>query len=290
MHKYSQQTFTGERALFMESSAEVELCTFMSGESPLKECRNIEITGSLFKWKYPLWYCRDIRVTNSVLSDTARAGIWYTDDIQITDTSIDAPKTFRRSKNIKLTNVAMPNALETLHFCDGVIMKDVTARGDYFAKNCADITADNLTLTGNYGFDGCKNVRVVNSKLLSKDAFWNCEDVVVENSLISGEYIAWNSKNVTLLNCTVESLQGFCYIDNLVLKNCRLLNTTLAFEYCTVDAHVTTEIESVKNPISGTIRAKDIGEIIFDDPAIDRARTSIELSGHCKCLKMKKVG
>ena len=42
-----------------------------------------------------------------------------------------------------------------------------------------------------------------------------------------------------ILNCTIESLQGMCYIDNLVMKNCKLLNTTLAFEYSTIDVEIT---------------------------------------------------
>lgn len=33
---------------------------FDDGESPLKESRNIELYGSMFKWKYPLWYAKDI--------------------------------------------------------------------------------------------------------------------------------------------------------------------------------------------------------------------------------------
>ena len=41
-----------------------------------------------------------------------------------------------------------------------------------------------------------------------------------------------------LVNCTIESLQGMCYIENLKMVNCKLINTTLAFEYSTVDAQI----------------------------------------------------
>ncbi|MBR5741518.1 MAG: DUF3737 family protein, partial [Firmicutes bacterium] len=90
-----------------------------------------------------------------------------------------------------------------------------------------------------------------------------------------GEYLAWNSKNVTLENCTIESLQGMCYIDNLVMRNCKLLNTTLAFEYSTVDAEIDSRIESVLNPSGGTIKAKAIGELILQPDEIDPAKTTI---------------
>ena len=154
-------------------------------------------------------------------------------------------------------------------------MKNISAKGDYFAMGSKNIKVDGLNLVGNYSFDSCSNIEIKNAKMISKDSFWNCENVVIENSYISGEYIGWNSKNVTFINCTIESLQGFCYMENLVLKNCRLLNTTLAFEYSTVDADVITSIDSIKNPISGKIVANKIDEIIFDDPIIKRETTEI---------------
>ena len=95
--------------------------------------------------------------------------------------------------------------------------------------------------------------------MLSKDAFWNSENVTVYDSFISCEYLGWNAKKLTLIGCTIESLQGMCYIDHLVMKDCKLINTTLAFEYSTVDAQITYKIDSVLNPTSGEIRAKSIG-------------------------------
>ena len=105
-------------------------------------------------------------------------------------------------------------------------------------------------------------MEVHNAKMLSKDAFWNTENVTVYDSFISGEYLGWNAKNLTLINCTIESLQGMCYVENLVLKNCRLLHTTLAFEYSTVNAEITGKADSILNPKGGTIRADAIGTLI----------------------------
>lgn len=73
----------------------------------------------------------------------------------------------------------------------------------------------------------------------------------------------------------MESLQGMCYIDNLVMKHCRLLNTTLAFEYSTVDAEIDSHIDSVLNPSGGVIRAKSIGELILERDKIDPEKTRI---------------
>lgn len=55
-----------------------------------------------------------------------------------------------------------------------------------------------------------------------------------------------------------------CYIENLVMKNCKLVNTTLAFEYSTVDVEIQGGIDSVINPTSGVIRADSIETLIME--------------------------
>lgn len=273
--RIGQAKLTGERALFGARDCEIEETVFEDGESPLKESSNISLRTCMFRWKYPLWYAKDIDVRDSTWFDTARAGVWYSDRVRVTDCAIEAPKNFRRCRDLSLTRVSFANAAETLWECEGVTLSDVTAKGDYFAMNCRDMTVDHLTLFGNYSFDGCRNLTVRNSRLLSKDAFWNCENVTAENCFISGEYLGWNSRKLTLINCTIESLQGLCYAEELVLRNCRLLNTTLAFEYSTVDAELKGKVDSVKNPTSGRIVADEIGELILESERIDPAKTEI---------------
>lgn len=221
MEIIKQKYLSGERALFKSNNLKIEDSIFADGESPLKESKDIEINETIFKWKYPLWYCNDVKVTNSTLLETARSGIWYTKNISIIDSIIEAPKTFRRAQNIYLENVDLPIAQETL---------------------------------------------------------WNCENVTVYDSTIIGEYLGWNSKNITFINCTIESLQGLCYIENLKLINCKLINTTLAFEYSTVEVEVNSHIDSVVNPISGVIKAHSIGELILDKTKINPSETKIVIT------------
>ena len=64
-------------------------------------------------------------------------------------------------------------------------------------------------------------------------------------------------------------------MDNLVLRNCRLINATLAFEYSNVDADIHSTIDSVFNPSSGTIRADHINELTLDPAKIDPTATTI---------------
>ena len=275
MKEVVQEFLTGERALFMSDGLVIKDSIFDDGESPLKESKNIELYNSMFKWKYPLWYCENIYAKNCTWFDMARAGVWYTNHIRVEDALIEAPKNFRRCHDLSLTNVSFPDAAETLWSCEDVKMNNVMAKGTYFAMNCKNMMIDGLTLYGDYSFDGVENVEIHDSKLLSKDAFWNSDHVTVYDSFISGEYLGWNAKNLTLINCTIESLQGMCYIDNLVMKNCKLINTTLAFEYSSVDAQIDSKIDSVLNPSSGVIRAKHIDHLIIEKDKVDITKTKI---------------
>lgn len=273
-----EQIFRGERSLFASKELDVRDSVFEDGESPLKESSSIRLDGCIFKWKYPLWYCKGVSVRATTLLDTARSGIWYTDGITMNDCDIEAPKTFRRSKNILLKSVRMPNGQDSLWNCKDVTLFDVSVRGDYFGMGSVGVSADRLSISGNYAFDGAMNVIVRNSRLISKDAFWNCENVEVYDSLIIGEYLGWNSKNIKFVNCTIESNQGLCYMDGVTLVNCKLVNTDLAFEYSTVNADISSSVISVKNPISGRISARGIGEIIMEQERIDVSATEIVIT------------
>lgn len=275
MKEIRQERLTGERALFMGENLRIYDSIFTDGESPLKESRNIELFGSMFKWKYPLWYSKNITAKDCMWFEMARAGVWYTDNISIENAVIEAPKNFRRCHGVKMKNVTFVNAAETLWHCNGVVMDKVTAKGDYFAMDSRNLELRDFQLVGNYSFDGVKNVEIHNANMLSKDAFWNSENVTVYDSFISGEYLGWNAKNLTLINCTIESLQGMCYIENLVMKNCKLINTTLAFEYSTVDAQINGKIDSVLNPSGGMIRADYIEELLVEKDKVDPAKTKI---------------
>ena len=118
--------------------------------------------------------------------------------------------------------------------------------------------------------------------MLTKDAFWNSRNITVYDSFISGEYLGWNSENLTFVNCTIESLQGMCYINDLKMQNCKLINTALAFAYSKVEAEYNGKIDSVFNPSEGRITADVIGELIIEKDKVDASKTLISCSAISK--------
>jgi len=277
MSEKVEQHLTGERAEYFSKDTVYRKCEFSDGESPLKHGKDIKVEDSVFHYKYPLWNTENVEVKNSIFHDLGKSGLWYTKNFSITDTVIEAPKEFRRSSGIYLKNVKFTNAAETMWTCDDIKLENVQAKGDYFAMNSCDFFADNFELDGNYFLDGGKNIEIHNSKLISKDAFWNCENVTVYDSEIVGEYLGWYSKNLKFVNCRIESNQGLCYIDGLTLENCTLVNTDLAFEYCTnINAKVLGRIESIKNPCGGKIEVPEIGTLILNPKRCDVEATVIK--------------
>lgn len=275
-----QGEFSGERALYGSAGLKIRDSVFLDGESPLKESRDIEVTSSEFRYKYPLWYCRNVKVSGTTWQELGRSGVWYTDGISVKDCVIHAPKNFRRCRDVSIEDTLLDNAQETLWTCDGVTLKNVRAKGDYFGMNSSHVRVDGLELDGNYAFDGGRDIEVRNSRLTSKDCFWNCENVTVYDSYIDGEYLAWNTRNITFVNCTIRSNQGLCYIDGLKMVHCRLVDTKLAFERCYgIDAEIDGHVDSVLNPGSGRIVAGSIWEKIIEPDNCDPSATEIVETG-----------
>lgn len=65
-------------------------------------------------------------------------------------------------------------------------------------------------------------------------------------------------------------------MNHVTLENCILNQTTLAFEkYSNINATIDSKITSVKNPISGVIKAKEIDTLIIDPNKVDPEDTEI---------------
>lgn len=164
--------FEGERPLFATSNIRLENVKFYPGESALKECNNIEVSKSEFMCKYPFWHNENTLIENSLFTVYSRAAIWYSKNIRMINSRVEAPKMFREIDGLYLENVQLPSAGETIWNCRDITLRNVEARGgDYIFLNGVDIDIDGFYLQGNYSFQDAKNVIIRNAKLDSKDAF-----------------------------------------------------------------------------------------------------------------------
>ncbi len=267
MKQITNTEFGGERPLFATHNLYLENVTIHAGESALKECSNIEAVRCRFEGKYPFWHVDGFVVKDCLFTEGARAALWYSRGLEMSDTLVEAPKMFREMDGIRLKNVQLPNALETLWMCRDVELDNVQVeKADYLFFHSSNIRIRNYRQQGNYSFQYCKNVEIRNAVIDSKDAFWNTEDVTVYDSELTGEYLGWHSRRLRLVNCKISGTQPLCYAHDLVMENCTMApDADLAFEYSSLHATIDSPVHSVKNPRTGSIAARSYGQIILDE-------------------------
>lgn len=266
METIQNKEFGGERPLFASSDLLLDNVTIHAGESALKECKNITAVNCRFEGKYPFWHVDGFVIKNCLFTPGARAALWYSDNLDMSDTLVEAPKMFREMHNLKLQNVRIPDAQETMWHVHNVNLRNVeVANADYLFMHSSDIDIDNYRQQGNYSFQYCKNVVIHNAVIDSKDAFWMTDNVTLIECKLTGEYLGWHSHNLHLIRCSISGTQPLCYCHDLVMEDCTMApDCDLAFEDSTLNAKVNGNITSVKNPTSGRIEADSIGEIIID--------------------------
>ena len=185
MEIIKNKEYEGERPLFATHDLQLENVTIHTGESALKECSNIIAVNCRFEGKYPFWHTNGFTVKNCLFTEGARAALWYSQNLHMTDTVVEAPKMFREMDGVKLENVQLPNALETFWYCRNVELKNVQIdKADYLFMYGENIRIKNYSQNGNYSFQYCKNVEIRNAVINSKDAFWNTENVTVGKSSV----------------------------------------------------------------------------------------------------------
>ena len=261
-------TYDEERAFYGENDIKAVGCRFdgpADGESAFKECRDITIDNCFFNLRYPFWHVHGLKICNSEMTSLCRAALWYSDNIEITDTKMHGIKALRECTDIRIVNCDIISP-EYGWSSKNINIVDTSAEGEYFLLRAKNLKCDNITLKGKYSFQYTKNAVFFNCRFDTKDAFWHSENVTVRNSIINGEYLAWYSEGLTLENCLIKGTQPLCYCKNLKLINCEMVDCDLSFERSDVEATITSPIDSLKNPLSGVIKAPAAGELIFDIP------------------------
>ncbi len=271
------QSFGGERPLFAIHDTRLEGVTITEGESGIKCCKNIEADNCRFIGKYPLWHVDKSLITNCYFEVGSRSAIWYSNDMVMKDTVIDAPKLFREMNNVTVENVQFKDADETFWRIKNLKIRNVTLHeGTYPFMFCENVDVDGLVSDSKYVFQYCKDVVVRNAKITTKDSFWECENITIYDSELNSEYLAWHSKNVRLVRCHITGEQPLCYVEQLVLEDCTFgEDCDRIFEDSDVQAEIIGSITNIKNPRTGKIVADHIGSVTIDENILQPADCQI---------------
>ena len=269
METIKNQTFDQERALYGSNGIEVVDCAFdgpADGESAFKEGRDISVKNCFFNLRYPFWHDDRLKIKGSEMTELCRAALWYSHDIEITDTKLHGIKALRECSRVKMQgcDVVSPEFGWSVHEIE---MKDCSVQGEYFMMRSDRLRFEDVQLHGKYSFQYIQDSIFEHCDFDTKDAFWHAKNVTIRNSVVKGEYLAWYCENVTFDHCKIIGTQPLCYCKNLRLIDCEMVDTDLSFEKSEVEATITAPILSIKNPLSGRIVVPAVGEIIRDDEA-----------------------
>lgn len=267
METIEDKSFDEERALYGSRGLCVRGCAFdgpADGESALKECSDIEVSGSLFNLRYPFWHDRRLKISGCEMTELCRAALWYSEDITVENSLLHGIKALRECADVKMRgcDIVSPEFGWSVR---GLEMTDCTAESEYFMMRSVDLRFTNVKFKGKYSFQYIENSVFENCEFDTKDAFWHAKNVTVRNCDVKGEYLAWYCENVTFENCRITGTQPLCCCKGLKLVSCEMHGADLCFEKSDVDAEITSHVISIKNPRSGHIRVPSVGEVIRDD-------------------------
>lgn len=267
MKTIQNETFDQERALYGSEHLNVNQCRFdgpADGESAFKECKDIQVSDCFFNLRYPFWHDTNLAIRQSEMTELCRAALWYSKNVEITDTKLHGIKALRECENVTMHDCDLISP-EFGWFTRGITMSKCTVQGEYFMMRSDRLSFSEVQLNGKYSFQYITDSTFDHCILDTKDAFWHAKNVTIRNSIVKGEYLAWYCENVTFENCKIIGTQPLCYCKNLKLINCEMIDTDLCFEKSEVEATVTTPVISIKNPLSGHIYVPSVGELIYDD-------------------------
>ena len=267
MKVIENKTFDEERALYGSNGVLIRKCRFdgpADGESALKESQNITVENCWWNLRYPFWHDKSLKITGTELTELCRASIWYSSDIEITDSRLYGIKALRECSSVVIKDCDI-RSKEFGWSVKDIVIKNCTVKSEYFMMRSEKLCFSDVEFIGKYSFQYITDSVFENCVFDTKDAFWHSRNVKVKNSVIKGEYLAWYSESLTLENCKIIGTQPLCYCKGLKLIDCEMIGADLSFEKSEVEASLTAPIVSIKNPTSGKIFVPAAGEIIRDD-------------------------
>ena len=268
MQTIIEQTFDEERALYGSSQVEAVRCRFdgpADGESAFKESCSVIARDCYFNLRYPFWHNRDLLIEGGEMTELCRAAIWYSHGVSISGTKMHGIKALRECSDVRIDKCDIVSPEFGWSVSD-LSVKDTGVESEYAFMRSGHLFFDHVKLKGKYSFQYVTDSVFTNCEFDTKDAFWHAKNVIVKDSTINGEYLAWYCENVVFENCVIKGTQPLCYCKGLKLINCVMTDCDLSFEKSDVDAVILSSVDSIKNPYSGKISARSVGEMIRDDP------------------------
>ncbi|SEF77848.1 Protein of unknown function [Eubacterium ruminantium] len=266
MKVYENETFSYDRSFSNQSDVNIKNCLFDGGEeaeNAFLGSGRLIIESSSFDQYSPFWNVHKLKIEKAEFTKSASRALWYSDHINITETSILGDKALRECSYIEIKKCDIKSD-EFGWFSKFVNINDSEVEGGYFMLKAENMAFRKALFRGNSPFQYIKNATFENCKFEAGDSFWHGENVLIKDSEIDGDCFGWYSDRLLLINCKIRGSRALCYCKNLRILNCDMEGVTNAFEGSEVEAELSGGIGSIINPAEGVIKASNIGEVVMD--------------------------
>lgn len=274
---YENEIHDEERGFYGVKDATIRNCKIdgpADGESAFKECKNITVEDTYLNLRYPFWHDDNVKITGCEMTIGCRAALWYDKGVEIDNCKMHGIKALRECEDITLSNTDVISP-EFAWRSRNIKIENVTTEGEYPFFECKNMDIEELKMKGKYSFQYVENVTLKNCVLDTKDAFWHAKNVTIEDSVVKGEYLAWYAENIRFVRCKIIGTQPLCYVKDLILEDCEMEGCDLSFERSHVEATINGHIDSIKNPISGSVTVDSVGEIILEEDIVTPGKCKI---------------
>ena len=127
-------SFDEERALYESRNVSVINCRFegpADGESALKESKNIVVKDCFWDLRYPFWHDDNLTISGTELTQNCRAALWYSENINISNSKLHGIKALRECKDVIINNCDIISP-EFGWSVSNIQMTDSSAQSEYF--------------------------------------------------------------------------------------------------------------------------------------------------------------
>lgn len=177
MRIVENQTFDIERALYGSRDILIKNCVFdgpQDGESALKESEEVQVDHCFFNLRYPFWHDHRLKIQDSEMTSLCRAALWYSDQIEISNTKMHGIKALRECQEIILKNCDIISP-EFGWYVRNMRMEHCTAESEYFMMQSANLNFSDVQLKGKYSFQYIQDSILDHCVFDTKDAFLACK-------------------------------------------------------------------------------------------------------------------
>ncbi len=168
-----EMTDTCRAALWYSEDISIE-ASRLHGTKALRECSNINISGSDIISQEFGWMSKNIKIENS--SATGEYFMLRAEGLNIEKLNFKGKYSFQYVKNVEVESSNL-DTKDAFWHAKNVYIKNSVLKGEYLAWYSDGLTLENCTVIGTQPFCYCRNLKLINCRLESCDLAFERSEV-----------------------------------------------------------------------------------------------------------------